>query len=133
VTEERVFHGGHQERDHNNEPSHHARWAPPHGASPSATPTQLRALLLAIVLVLTISAGMGWVVASGISSGASNVPAKRPSQMRTVLRMREPVMYWTSIGAYSALGLITLGLGLWGMGQWATMRRSRPTFNSTPM
>ncbi len=108
---------------HTSEPSHNAHRAPPRIALPSATPKQLRALLLAITIVLTISAGMGWVVASGISSGASNVPAKRRSQMRTVMRMREPIMYWTSIGVYSALGLTTLALGLWGLREWTTMQR----------
>jgi hypothetical protein len=111
----------------NGESSHHPRWAPSNSALSSATPKQLRALLVAIALVLMISAGMGWVVVRGVVSGTSNMPAKRPSQMRTVMRVREPVMYWTSIGVYAVLGLTTFGLGLWGMREWTTMQRSLHT------
>ena len=99
-------------------------WRATPGAAAGATAQQLRALRFAIVIVLSIAAGMGWLVIRGVTTGTTNLPAKRPSQMRAVMRVQEPAMYWVAIGVYAALGVTTLGLGLWGARQWITLQRS---------
>lgn len=78
-----------------------------------ATPSQRRALVVAIVVLLCISGGMGWLVATGIGSNSTYFPSKRASQQRTVSREAEPVMFWASISIYSAIGLATGGMALW--------------------
>lgn len=78
-----------------------------------ATREQRRALVVVIFLLLGISGGMGWLVASGLASNATYFPAKRASQQRTVMRNAEPVMFWASISIYSAIGLATGAMALW--------------------
>lgn len=97
------------------------------GATPHSSPSthasvveamtaqQRGALMLAIVITLSIAAVMGWLVTTGLGSGTSRMPSARPSQQRSVSRLEEPGFYWTAIGIYSTLGLVTLGLGAFGM------------------
>lgn len=84
----------------------------------SASGKERQALLIAIVLVLAISGGMCWLVVSGLTSGDTFWPSTR----RSVALSAEPGMYWTAIVVYSAIGLGTLGLGLWGIREGRKLR-----------
>jgi len=75
-------------------------------------PSQLRALLLTLAILLGITAFMAWLVHGGLQKNETWWPAKRASQQRIVSRAQEPAMFWTSIGTYAAIGLGTLGLAL---------------------
>ena len=87
-----------------------------HARGRAGQPIQgMRALLVAILLMLAISGGMGWLVATGISRGVTTLPHKWASVRRPVVRVNEPAMYWVSISIYAAIGLGALALGVWGM------------------
>jgi hypothetical protein len=84
------------------------------------TPAEFRALLAALAILLGITALMTGLVLRGLQRDATYWPAKRASQQRTILRAQEPVMFWTSLGVYSAIGLGTLTLAV------CCIRWSRP-------
>ena len=98
--------------------------APPRPATPSSTATQRAALLLAIVILLGIAAGMGWMVTSGVEAGTTVFPSQRPSQRRSVHRRDEPATFWFLIGLYGAVGIGTGGLGLYGLRELRRVGRS---------
>ena len=96
-----------------------------HGGSglPTATAEQLRALLLAIALVLAIAAGTGWLALRSIAKGATHWPSKLASQQRLISLDQDPAQYWAATGLYGALCLATLALGLWGLREWLKLRQ----------
>lgn len=119
----------------------------PTGASPSIAPRQVKvepsanppvvktsrpapvrgmgALLLVIVLMLTISGITAGLVTSGIAKGETMLPLKRATLRRTVIRAEEPGLYWLSIGVYAVIGLGTLGLGVWCIGERRKIQEGR--------
>jgi hypothetical protein len=78
---------------------------PPVAAAQPMKRSELRALLAFLLIFLGITGGMTWLVGTGLQRGETYWPAKRASQQRTVSREKEPAMFWTSIGVYSAIGL----------------------------
>lgn len=88
-----------------------------HGPSgrPSASPKEMRALRLAIGLVLLLAATMGWLVTRSVTRGEAPIPLKRASLQRVVARADEPVMFWVATGLYATFGLGALALGVWGV------------------
>ena len=90
---------------------------PPSHARPTVQrPIQgMRALLVAIFLMLVISGGMSWMVATGLTRGVTTLPHKWASVRRPVLRAEQPAMYWVSITIYAAIGAGTLALAVWGV------------------
>lgn len=89
--------------------------------SPSARrapETRTGALMIAIAILIVMSASMGWLVARGLATGASIMPSTRPSVRRPVIRVNEPALYWAAIGVYSALSFTTAGLGLLCLRAW---------------
>jgi hypothetical protein len=92
---------------------------PPRRSSPAgATPEEQknpRGLSVAIIALLAVTGGMGWLVQNGIGKGETFFPAKTGSQQRTVSRSEKPALFWTSIGLYTILGSGTLGLALWSI------------------
>lgn len=93
-------------------------------AAHSMTPSQFRALLVTLVILLGITGLMAWLVQSGLQKNETWWPSKRASLSRTVTRGREPAMFWTSIGVYTAIGLGTFGLAVclvrWSRGEKKT-------------
>ncbi len=77
---------------------------------PPATPSQKRAVWVAVLVLLCLSAGMGWLVKTGIETGSTRLPAKHTRS--TVVRDKEPALFWTSIGTFSALGIASLILAV---------------------
>lgn len=73
-----------------------------------------RALLVAVLLLFAFAATMGWIVAIGVARGETRLPVKRPVVRRTISRAQEPMMFWTSIGVYAAIGAGALALGVLG-------------------
>ena len=53
---------------------------------PQASPSQLRALLIAVTLLLAIAVGAGWLVQRGVASSETWLPAPHASQRRVVTR-----------------------------------------------
>lgn len=87
--------------------------APSSGAAAHRmTPSQLRALLLTLAILLGITAFMAWLVYGGLQKDETWWPAKRASQQRIVSRAQEPAMFWTSISVYAGVGLGTFGLAV---------------------
>ena len=87
-------------------------------AIPSPAPQQMKAseflaLLAFVVILLGIAGGMAWLVGTGVKRGETYWPATRNSQQRVVAQAKEPVMFWTSIGVYSSIGLGALGFGIY--------------------
>lgn len=88
-----------------------------HGPSgrPTATPKEMRALQIAIMLMFTLAAAMGWLVTRGVTRGETFTPMKRATLQRMVVRADEPVMFWVATGIYATIGIGALGLGVWGI------------------
>jgi hypothetical protein len=98
-------------------PSAPAPAAPESHARPAMRqPIQgMRALLIAIFLMLVVGGGMSWLVATGLNRGVTTLPHKWSSVRRPVVRADEPAMYWVSLTVYATIGLGTLTLAVWGM------------------
>ncbi len=97
---------------------------PPPDSAPRAPvrPRQGRGvLLLAVLLLLALAAGMGWVVGRGLDRGETRLPIKQATLRRAVVRQQEPAMFWTVIGLYAAVGAGALTLGLLGAREWRRM------------
>lgn len=96
-----------------------------HGGSglPTATPEQLRALLLATALVLAIAASTGWLALRSLATGATHWPSKLPSQQRLISLDQDTAQYWAATGLYATLCLATLALALWGLREWLKLRQ----------
>ncbi len=89
-------------------------------ASVAAPPVLMRpprerrgGLLLAVVALLAVTAGAGWLANQGIQNGQTRLPVKFGAQRRPIVRVEDPALFWTSIGIYSAAALGTLGLAAW--------------------
>jgi hypothetical protein len=80
---------------------------------PATTPQQWGALALFVAILLALTAGMGWLVKTGLETNATWLPVKRASMKRVVSRESEPATYWLAIGIYSIAGLGAGGLALW--------------------
>jgi hypothetical protein len=90
-------------------------------ASPSAAPpvsaatkhtasrSENRALLIAVVALLLIAAGAGWVILSGVTRGETYLPMKNAAR-RVISRENEPAIFWVSIGVYTIVGAGSLVL-----------------------
>jgi hypothetical protein len=78
---------------------------------PPATPSQKRAVWVAALILICLTGGMGWLVKTGIETGSIRLPAKHTRT--TIVRDKEPALFWVSVGTYSALGLGSLGLAAW--------------------
>jgi len=87
---------------------------------PSRHGGQRWAIWLTIALLLAFTAGMVWLVWSGLGSGETWWPAKSSATRRIVTRLADPAMYWTALGLYAALGVGTLCLLVWG---WRAARK----------
>jgi len=91
--------------------------------SPSgATPSQVRALRIAIVFMMLVALGMAWLVARGIMTGVTFLPAKRTTFQRVISQANDPAMFWVSIGLYALVGIGALALGVWGLREGARLR-----------
>ena len=66
--------------------------------------SEIRAVIIALIVLLGITGGMTWLVTTGLRNGETYWPAKRASQQRLVIRAKEPAMFWTSIVVYSGIG-----------------------------
>lgn len=72
------------------------------------------ALIVAVVALLAVSGWMFCIVMAGIDVGEIRLPVKQSAQ-RLVSRQQKPAMFWTSVGIYSAIGLGTFGVAVWGV------------------
>jgi hypothetical protein len=70
-------------------------------------------LLIAIIVMLGIASGTGWLVARGLARGETWFPAKRSSSHRMVDRAAEPAMFWVAIGLYGVLCCGAAGFAGW--------------------
>lgn len=87
--------------------------APP--SKRASPPPVNRALLVAVLLFLALSALMGWMAMSGVARGETRLPLKQASLRRTVSRAQEPVTFWMSVGVYAAISAGALTLGVLGL------------------
>lgn len=88
---------------------------PTRAARVSASTQGRRALTVAVLLLLSITIAMAWLVARGIHQGETYFPSKRVSQQRVVTRAEEPATFWLALGLYSVISLGALGLSAWGI------------------
>jgi hypothetical protein len=90
---------------------------PASGAKRRAPPRQseIRALLVAVVLLFALAGAMGWLTARGLARGETYLASKRSFLRRTVSREQEPGLFWLSIGVYAAIGAGALTLGALGV------------------
>ena len=93
-------------------------------AGSAARPPRSLAVYAAIAVLFTITGLMGWFVWRGVTSGETYLPIKNASHRRMVSRLKEPALYWVSIGAYSVAGAGALGLGVWLMREAFRLRRA---------
>jgi hypothetical protein len=73
------------------------------------------AVWLVLVVLFGLSGFMFWLVKAGLGKGETFFPSKLASQRRSVSRAADPVMFWTSISLYAAVGIGSAGLGIWGI------------------
>jgi hypothetical protein len=90
----------------------------------SATPSQMRALWIAIAIMFGLAAGSGWLVLRGLTQGDTWIPAKHIARQRHVQRAQEPGIFWLSVAVYGAVAAGTFGLGAWGTREALRLRRS---------
>ncbi len=83
----------------------------------AVTAQQRAALCTAILIMVGISTGMGWLVKSGIQHGETYMPSKRASLQRMITRQHEPASFWAALSLYALLGLGSGGIALWGVRQ----------------
>jgi hypothetical protein len=84
-----------------------------HQGKEIVTAKQHAALWIVILILLTITSAMGWIVSRGIERGETAMPSKHASLQRTVTRNQEPASYWGALSVYTLIGLST-GVGsLW--------------------
>lgn len=98
----------------------------PAPASPvRETRRHLPAVVASVAFLLAIAGWMGWLVKRGIETGEVPFLAARGVPHRTVVRQQEPVMFWTCVGLYGAIGTGSVGLIAWGFSVAAKDSRSR--------
>ena len=83
---------------------------------------EMRALYVAIVLLLVTAGAMAWLVGDGVAGGQTFLPARGVHLWRTVVRVHEPATFWMCIATYAAVGLGALGLGVWGLREGRKLR-----------
>ncbi len=86
---------------------------PPAIDSRSARLSQARALFIAILIMLGIAGGTGWLFARGLARGETWFPSRRVSSSRVVDRIQEPVMFWTATALYGVLCGSATGFAMW--------------------
>jgi hypothetical protein len=80
----------------------------------AVTPSQYRALLIAIAIMLAIAGGASWLVVHGLVAHETWSPNRRASQQRVIQRAQEPAMFWTAFGIYAMVAAGAFGLAAWG-------------------
>jgi hypothetical protein len=78
-------------------------------------PREYRALLLSIALLLSLAAGMGWLVRRSVAQGQAPLPSPRATLRRAVIRDVEPTMFRVAIGLYGTIGAGALVLAVLGV------------------
>jgi hypothetical protein len=79
----------------------------------STRKSQIRALLVAILIMLGIGGGTGWLVTRGLTRGETWFPSKRGARDRVVKRVQEPAMFWMAIAVYGVLCCGAMGAAGW--------------------
>jgi hypothetical protein len=74
-----------------------------------------RALLVAVLALFALAAAMAWLVTRSVARDETYIPIRNAVLRRTVSRDGEPVTFWISIGAYTAVGVGALALGALGV------------------
>ncbi len=98
--------------------------AAPPPATPAATPKQRAALWCVVALFFALAVGLGWLVRTGVETGTTVFPSKRPTLQRSVSLKEEPVNFWLVIAVYSA-GSVGAGCaGLWFLREGIRLKRS---------
>jgi len=98
--------------------------AVPPVTTPAATPKQWAAFWLFVVIFFALAIRLGWLVQSGIETGTTIFPSKRPSLQRPVSLKEEPVNFWLVIAVYSAGSLGAGWAALWFLREGIRLKRS---------
>ena len=107
--------------------------APVSSPAPPTRRQQTAAGWLSAALLLSLAGFMFWLVATGLEKGETVFPSRHASQRRSVLRDKEPAMFWTTLGIYAAIGAGSLGLTLWGVVVSRTAGKARAACQPTPV
>ncbi len=91
----------------------------------AATPQQMRALWIAISVILALSAGTAYLALTGVKHGRTYLPVKRASLQRVVQQGHDPALFWFSVGLYGAISLGALGLAGWGVREAHRLKRAK--------
>ena len=86
--------------------------APRSAAGRKPAPQGYRALLLAVVLLLALSAAAGGMAWRGVQNGETTLRIPRTSVSRPVQRSEDPAMFWVIIGIFGTVTGVALALGL---------------------
>ncbi len=74
----------------------------PTSAPPATwTPSERKAVRLAVVALLVFPIGAGWMLVSGIVNGVTTFPTKGMWGRSPMVRTEEPLLFWTCIGIYA--------------------------------
>jgi hypothetical protein len=98
--------------------------AVPPVTTPAATPKQWAAFWLFVVIFFALAIRLGWLVQSGIETGTTIFPSKRPTLQRPVSLKEEPVNFWLVIAVYSAGSLGAGWAALWFLREGIRLKRS---------
>ena len=74
-----------------------------------------RPLLIAVLLLLILTGGIGWFVTRSVARGETSLPVRFSGGNRRVGRAEKPVLFWGSIGVYAGIGIGAGLLGVLGM------------------
>jgi hypothetical protein len=87
--------------------------ARPHGADQSRLRTDDGTIVPMLLFLVLVAVGSFWLAARGIGNDEVRLPVKHQSSGRMISRDEKPVLFWTSIGLVSAVGLGSVGMAAW--------------------
>ena len=90
-------------------------WVNEHTSRIAGTARELRALAIAVALLLALAAVAAWMVLHGIQTGDTWQPGARASQWHAVARADSPLSFWASIAIYAVVGIASLVFALLGV------------------
>ena len=77
------------------------------------TASNLLAIAAFVLTALALGGFTGWMAVSALNNNETTLPSKVASQRRTVVRAKEPALFFLSTSLYAGVSLASLGFAAW--------------------